>query len=598
MSLYDPPLSFDGRRRRSRRKFLRIVPLGAALALSGAFLPVSAPLAVDAPPLAASLSAHAGEDASPGGDSPAPISVLPALLEGAPSAPSATVALLQDELLTVLGAGAGRTGEWGVLAVSARDGDVLFAQNAAAPLAPASNQKLFTSAAALHELGPDFRFPTYLLARGSVQNGILDGDLILYGTGDPSMASRLLPSAEAPFREFARALREQGIHTVTGSVVGDGSFFTGPSRHPSWNAHSLNEWYAAPISGLSWNENVVSLQIRATTAGARPEVRTHPAGALLPMDNRGLTVAGASRSPLLIVRDDPDHPIGIQGEIRPGQGDVWRRMTVSDPPSFAASILHRILGEEGISVRGRPVGVNDPSLSLLSQASVVAPALKGERLWTVAVHTSPPLPDLLAVVNQRSHNLYADALLFTLGRVAEGTASFESGASALTNYLTSVVGVDGEGLVIEDGSGLSRFNRAQPVGFVQLLAHMEGDRYGDVFWESIPEAGDRQGIRRMYRSAAAGNLRAKTGTINRVSALSGRVNTLSGDPVYFSILANNVPSTAAAKRVEDQIGIQLASFSRPLGPGGLPSATAQGQMGSPVSASREIHADGGIQDRP
>ncbi|TVR63317.1 MAG: D-alanyl-D-alanine carboxypeptidase/D-alanyl-D-alanine-endopeptidase [Gemmatimonadales bacterium] len=593
MTTYDPPLSFDARPSRRRRRGRRILPLVVALGLSGALLPVSAPLLEEA---AGDEPAAAAMSGTPGVGSHGPIGIRPIAESGA--APSASVALLHDELLGVLGTGAGRTGEWGVLAVSAVDGDVLFARNAEAALAPASNQKLFTSAAALHELGPEFRFPTYLLARGRVDAGVLQGDLILYGTGDPSMASRLLDSAEAPFREFARALREQGVHTITGDVVGDGSFFSGPTRHPSWNAHSLNEWYAAPISGLSWNENVVTLQIRAAGPGARPEVRTHPSGAVLPLDNQGLTVSGAARRPLLIVRDDPDEPIGIQGEIRPGQGDVWRRLTVSDPPTFAASVLLRVLQEEGITVRGRPVGVSDPTRSALSQASVLAPALRDQPLWTVAVHQSPALPDLLAVVNQRSHNLYADALLFTLGRVTRGTASFEAGAGALTDYLTEVVGMDADGLNIEDGSGLSRFNRARPLGFVQVLAHMDADSHGAIFWGSLPEAGDRQGLRRMYRSEAAGNLRAKTGTINRVSALSGRVTSRAGEPVYFSIMANNVPSTGAAKRVEDRIGIQLASFSRPLGPGSLPGATTPGAHGSTTPGAPTVHADGSDQDRP
>ena len=595
MVTYDPPLSFDARPARRRRRWRRIPPLVAALALSGSLLPLSAPLLDEA----AGDEPAATADRSVSGEvSAGPVGIHP-IAESVPTPSAPGIALLHDELLGTLGSGAGRTGEWGVVAVSALDGDVLFARNAEASLAPASNQKLFTSAAALHELGPDFRFPTYLLARGRVDAGVLRGDLILYGTGDPSMASRLLGSAEAPFLEFARALREQGVHTITGDVVGDGSFFSGPTRHPSWNAHSLNEWYAAPISGLSWNENVVSLQIRATAPGARPEVRTHPSGAVLPLDNQGLTVAGNARRPLLIVRDDPDEPIGIQGEMRPGQGDVWRRLTVSDPPTFAASVLLRVLRDEGISVQGRPVGVSDPSRSALAHSPLLAPALRDEPLWTVAVHESPPLPDLLAVINQRSHNLYADALLFTLGRVAHGTASFEAGARALTDYLTDVVGIDADGLTIEDGSGLSRFNRTRPVGFVQVLAHMDSDPHGTLFWASLPEAGDRQGLRRMYRSAAAGNLRAKTGTINRVSALSGRVTSLSGEPVYFSIIANNVPSTGAAKRVEDRIGIQLASFSRPLAPGRLPGATVPGGgEGSAIPAGTGVHADAGDQDRP
>ena len=524
----------------------------------------------------------------------------------------AAVAALQSELARHLARGAGRTGNWGVLAVSGARGDTLFARSHDASLAPASNQKLFTSAGALYHLGPDFRFATFLLADGKIRGGTLQGDLILYGTGDPALSDRLLESEVAPFREFARELRRQGVHTVTGDIVGDGTFFTGPTRRDSWNPRDLNDWFAAPVSALSFNENVVTLRIQASAPGTPPRVRTQPDGAVLPLANQGRTVAGGVRTPLMVVRDDPDEPIEIRGEMAPGQADAWRRITVSDPPAFAASILKRVLREEGIRVEGSSGSVQTASGSRVTGARVVAPAFRatgdepgtnasgdGSPLagtWTVAVHRSPPVRELLNVVNKRSHNLYAEALLLAMGRTAWGDGSFDGGSLVLTHYLTRVVQLDSDGLNVVDGSGLSRLNRARPSDLVELLAHMDRDEHADVFWASLPEAGNQRELRRMYRSAAAGNLRAKTGTIHRVSALSGVVRTLEGEPIYFSIMANDVPSPWAAKQVEDRIGIQLAAFTRPFDPD-LPASIRHADRGTEAGGQGAATAQDGRQDR-
>jgi serine-type D-Ala-D-Ala carboxypeptidase/endopeptidase (penicillin-binding protein 4) len=500
-----------------------------------------------------------------------------------------SVRALQNELTRLLGTGAGRQGQWGILATSASRADTLFARNGDASLAPASNQKLFTSAGALYHMGPDFRFATFLLARGEIRNGVLEGDLILYGTGDPSMADRLLDSAEEPFVRFAQELKSQGIHTVRGNILGDGTFFNGPSRRDSWNPRDLNDWFAAPISALSFNENLVTLRIQPGAGGGPPRVLTQPAEAVVPLENQGRT--GGSGQALMVVRDDPDDPIQIRGVMRPGQADVWRRITVSDPPSFAASVLHRVLRDEGIRVTGTSRAVPNRDASVVTGRQMVAPAIiqdrpAGQDTWTVAIHHSPPLSQLLEVVNKRSHNLHADAILFALGRIARGDGSFDGGGQALSDYLTGVVGMPEEGLHIVDGSGLSRLNRARPSHFVQLLAHMDRDPHGHVFWTSLPEAGNQRELRRMYRSAAAGNLRAKTGTIHRVSALSGVVRSTEGEPIYFSIMANDVPSPWAAKQVEDRIGIQLASFSRPY-PGAVEPDPADALPGEPTTVTAQ-----------
>lgn len=129
-------------------------------------------------------------------------------------------------------------------------------------------------------------------------------------------------------------------------------------------------------------------------------------------------------------------------------------------------------------------------------------------------------------------------------------------------YLRDVVGVPGTEFVVEDGSGLSRLNRATPALFVEVMRHVSAQEYANVFWGSLPEAGNRRELGRMYYTPAAGNLRAKTGTIARVSALSGQVLTADGERVLFSIVSNNVPSTSRSKNIEDLIGVELASFRR------------------------------------
>jgi D-alanyl-D-alanine carboxypeptidase/D-alanyl-D-alanine-endopeptidase (penicillin-binding protein 4) len=199
---------------------------------------------------------------------------------------------LQDEISRLVRSPGWRGAEWGVLAISLERGDTLVAMDPEARLAPASNQKLFTSAAALHYLGPEFRFPTFLLTDGTVRDGILEGNLILYGTGDPAISDRILSGPTEPFREFATVLREMGIHTVTGQVIGDASYFEGPARHASWNARDLDDWYAAPVSALTFNENVVTLRVRGDRPGASPLILTEPEGAGLLVTNHATTVAG------------------------------------------------------------------------------------------------------------------------------------------------------------------------------------------------------------------------------------------------------------------------------------------------------------------
>jgi D-alanyl-D-alanine carboxypeptidase/D-alanyl-D-alanine-endopeptidase (penicillin-binding protein 4) len=467
---------------------------------------------------------------------------------------------LGAELETLLSGARWSNATWGALVVSLDRGDTLFAVNPDSALAPASNLKLLTSAAALEELGPGYRFRTYLLTDGSVRNGVLEGDLVLYGTGDPGISDRFYPSKNTVFQTLVDQLAAAGIRSVRGDLVADASFLPGPLRPEGWDQDDLNDHFAAPISALSFNENVVSLRIEAAPqTGSSPAVHSLPDHADLHVLNEATTVTGRGR--VTISREDPLDPVLVQGRIARGARDVWRQLTVPDPARFALSVFGAVLEERGIQVSGRRKLVSNPRGSVAS-ARVTAPVVGARpRTRILATHVSPPLRDYLPVVNKRSNNLFAELLFRAVGRHAEGAGSPAAAERAVRRTLADM-SVDTAGIVLMDGSGLSGGNRVPATAFVGLLSQMsKSELWGDL-WASLPEAGNRRELPRMYRTPAAGNLRAKTGTIEGVSALSGIVQSLDGERFVFSIMVNESPSQNGAKRIENELGVRLASFTR------------------------------------
>jgi len=503
----------------------------------------------------------------------------------------APLAGLSDDFESILHTYRWPRAHWSVLVVSMDRGDTLFAEAPDAPMAPASNLKLLTTAAALRTLGPSFRFRTYLLADGEVREGVLHGDLVLYGTGDPSISDRLFPDRTEVFRRLAEQLEALGIHTITGDLVGDASFLSGP-RHPEgWDRKDLNDAFAAPVSALSFNENVLSFRVvPSRTAGEAPTVHTIPARGGMVVVNNARTVTSRTGPRLAILRDHPDDAVRIEGRIRKGSRDVWRQMTVSDPALFATLALRGVLEDRGISVIGGSRSVERRTASVIpAQRRVVAPAMgrkQGSRTRVLARHESPPLEKLLEVVNKRSNNLYAELIFRTVGRVRDGVGSEAGAAVAVSDALVDL-GMDPGDVVQKDGSGLSAESRVSAGFLVDLLRRMEESPSWPYYWASLPEAGQRRGLRRMYQTPAANNLRAKTGTIQHVSALSGIVHSSDGERLAFSFLVNSTPSPGRAKEVENELGARLASFSRrsgsPLPPGYVAVAQSDDALGSELT---------------
>lgn len=452
--------------------------------------------------------------------------------------------------------------QWSALVVSVDTRDTLFAVGADTPLAPASNIKLLTTAAALHILGPEYRFQTWVMADGAIDDGVLLGDLVVYGTGDPGISDRYYGAKDEVFQRLADQLERAGIHTVTGDLVADASYFEGPLRDPGWDRRDLNEHFTAGVSALSFNENVVSFRIRPGEVEQPPIVETIPSHSALVVENSAETVTGRARPRLAILRDDPLEPVRIEGRLQAGSRDVWRQMTVAVPGDFFAASFRATLGERGIVIEGDNRTVARSDLSALP--SISAPALGRPGPRVVAHHVSRPLSDYVEVVNKESNNLFAELIFRAIGRASEGAGSADAAALAIGRTLHEI-GVDTTGLVQVDGSGLSGRNRVSAAHFVQTIGQMSEGPLWPEYWASLPRAGTRYELGRMYRTAAAGNLRAKTGTIRGVSALSGMVRSRDGERLAFSLIVNGSPSQSRAKRLENQIGARLAEYTRPEG---------------------------------
>ena len=480
----------------------------------------------------------------------------------AAAAASPEVAALQRDLERLITEPKWPHDQWSVMVVSLDRGDTLFAHGPSDVLAPASNMKVFTTAAALYYLGPDFRYNTFLMGTGPIENGVLKGDLVLYGTGDPTFSSRF-GKARGALESLADTLQALGVTHIEGAVIGDGSYFEGPGFGDGWKPDYMNMSYAAKAGALQYSEGIVTLQIKPGAVGAPPIVLGLPGGDKVAVQNEATTVA-KGRTSLTVMLTGYDGPIRVGGQIARGAAPVTRAVPVADPAQYTAAIFAEVLSRRGIEAAGGVRSVRTAAESPVTGRSVFAPALDTSApVRVLAIHNSPPLIDVLSVINHKSHNLMAETALRTVGRVAAGEGSAAAGARAITHMLDA----SGEGissqLTIVDGSGLSPLNRVNARSFVHMLSFMAKSPMFESFWSTLPEAGARDGLRRMYRTGAEGNLRAKTGTIDHVSALSGYVRAANGEQLAFSIISNNVPSTFRAKRIEDGIGARIAAFTRP-----------------------------------
>ena len=490
--------------------------------------------------------------------SPTPTHAIPMAVA---ATKTAAVTALSNDLNRLVTSTGWSGDQWSVTVVSLDKGDTLFTHGSDTFLAPASGLKLFTTAAALYYLGPEFRYSTFLLADGNIENGVLNGDLVVYGTGDPSFTARF-GRRDAVWHAFADTLAALGVREVRGNIIGDATYFAGPGTGIGWQEDYIGASYAAPASALSFGENIATLEIKPGAVGQPPIVGLVDGADEISVVNHATTVA-RGRSFISVARSSYDAPLEVRGQISRGTVSIQRTVPVADPAQYAVAVFKKIVTDKGITVTGAAKSVTDDAQSPVTGRMVFAPALDEQPpVRVLAIYESPPLIDILEIVNKKSHNLMAEQTLRTVGRVALGEGSVAAGEKAVVQLLTREIGEAPEGFKMDDGSGLSVLDRTSSRTFIHLLSFMAKSPMFDAYWQTLPEAGVPGGLRRMGGTSAAGNLRAKTGTIDNVSSLSGYVKASDGERLAFSIISNNVPSTYRAKRIEDAIGIRLAAFDR------------------------------------
>jgi D-alanyl-D-alanine carboxypeptidase/D-alanyl-D-alanine-endopeptidase (penicillin-binding protein 4) len=453
------------------------------------------------------------------------------------------------DLATTLSGLTGRTrgGTWGVMVVSLTRGDTLYADNAGEQMLPASTMKLLTSAIALDRFGPDYQFSTDALRDAAVgPDGTLTGNLYLRGDGDPALSGKFLPGGpSAPMNRLADLVASKGIRHVTGSVIGDASGFDDEKVPQGWLTRYLQSSYAARVSALSLNENVVVVAVTPTAAGKPANVVLEPSTSAIPLIANVRTVAGVGAR--LAFRKQGDGTITANGSIGARTGTRRYVYIVEDPASFATGAFLNALIARGIKVDGGiRLGKTPPT------ATKVASLL------------SPPLASMIAAMNRESINHYAELLFRNAARGPQRNAvgSVANATGVLDSFFASKVGVDTTSLKFADGSGLSTIDRVTPRAQVQLLGYAHRAQWGPWLHSSLPVAGDSELLkRRMRNTPAEGNLHAKTGTTNDVIALAGYVTAVNGEVLAFSFLYNG-RDRWTAKSMIDVMSETLASFGR------------------------------------
>jgi D-alanyl-D-alanine carboxypeptidase/D-alanyl-D-alanine-endopeptidase (penicillin-binding protein 4) len=478
---------------------------------------------------------------------------------------------------------------WGI-SVVAPDGHAIYGLNDGQSFEPASNAKLFTTATAFAVFSQQARFETKVVARGTLdREGTLHGDLVIEGSGDPSISGRAWPYAGKterpnpplqPLQDLADRIAKAGlVRKVTGRVVGDDTWFPFERYGSGWAWDDLQWDYGAPVSALTVNDNIVYLDLMP---GANPEdpVATtwNPPVPYYPLENTAVTGLPGPKSQLGLDREPGARTIRLFGTLPANSRVVHLAVAIEDPAEFAALALRQMLLDRGIEFPGiEAQGIAIPGEATaehnlptttaefldISRTPVPSPLPSAKSLPEIplkpneillASHTSPPLVQDLTVINKVSQNLHAELILRDLGKTVLNDGSIAGGARVVRQFLIQA-GVDPGDFLFFDGSGLSPQDLITPRAATTLLAYAARQPWGEAFRATLPIAGvDGSLAGRFAKSPVKGNLFAKTGTLSEVNALSGYLIARSGKTVVLSILCNDhEPSSDASHKAADKI---------------------------------------------
>lgn len=456
--------------------------------------------------------------------------------------PSEALTALSKTITDTVDAAPFEGASWGIHVVNLNSGAVLYSRNADRNFVPASNVKLLTSAAALEQLGPDYRYKTTVYADGPVEDGTLNGNLLVRGTGDPTIggwAQRKDPTKV--FRQWADSLRAQDIQHIAGNLIGDDRRMDDTPLGHGWSWTDLTYGYSAEIGPLVFNENTIDLTVTGRQAGQPAQLSWEPFETdYVTVINRSRTVSRSAEEDEEYQRTIGTNTIHVQTRVHPNR-DESESITITDPTRYFTHVLREVLLRQGISVDGHPAALTDTGLPV---------SYDDASLRQVASYTSPPLSTIVQTINHESQNLYAEQVLRTLAvEVPPDTdedldpGSSPLGIEAVHKTLVEAE-VDTSHVQMVDGSGLSRQNFIRPRALVALLKHMwlhPDPTVSAAFYDALPKGGEEGTLEYRFRGAAPAhaNVRAKTGTLSNTNSLSGYIKSQTGTPLAFAIFCNH-----------------------------------------------------------
>ena len=443
---------------------------------------------------------------------------------------------------------------WGVVIQSLENGEYFYKRNEDKFFVPASNLKLFTSAAGLLALGNEYRFSTNILSNGYQSGSTLYGDLIVQGRGDPTISGRFFNNdIYYVFDTWIDSLLDLGISNIKGNIVGDDNFFDDTGLGSGWSWDYETDWYSAQSSAISFNDNCVDLSIKYDSKYDSVIVKSNPSIRNIVILNLVKPATGREKTSISVVRERGTNVITISGKMRKDADSILTYASVQNPTKFAMNVFKYRIEKRGIRVNGYAMDIDDYERSIDSSD-----------LDLLFTSYSENLGEIIKVINKSSQNFFAEQLLKTIGLEKKGFGSASNGIAASKEIFTEI-GLNSENIIMVDGSGLSHLNMVTPRQIVELLKYIYSNKkvYAD-FYNSLPIAGvDGSLGKRMRNTTAQNNVRAKTGYIAYVRSLSGYALTGDNEPIAFSMIANNfsVP-VKLADNIQDLICLRLTNFRR------------------------------------
>ncbi len=477
--------------------------------------------------------------------------------EKAKQTEKSTVSELQSDLSALIDNPDLASATIGISIRSLETGEYFFKYNENKNSIPASTLKLLTTAAALEYLGEDFRFSTSFYLDGTIEsNGIFQGRIIIRGSGDPSWNTFFMKDPYLIIDYFIEKLDSMGINSIRGNIIGDDRYFDNIYYAKGWAWDDMIYPFSAQINAISINGNKVDVVVeQGDSIGSPAKLSMYPDNSYVRLINNITTVKQSDLTEISHFREARTNIIELFGVIEydsSGSRSEVLPITIDNPTLFLLNIVKEKLDSHNILHRGAMVDADD-----------YYEDINYYKMRPVFEFESPPLSEIIKMINRKSDNLAAELLLKTIAKEMTGTGSFRNGIELVKKFV-SKNGIPPEKISMVDGSGLSRMNLLSPKYLISILSAMYHSKFGATFANSLAAPGKAGTLEaRMRRTLAENNLRAKTGSMNSVNNLCGYIRTRDGEPLAFAIMIMNydVPPSIATN-LQDIICMRLASFSR------------------------------------